>query len=188
MELYVDVNPVTNRIKCWASVSISNNCFKIEVDDTHSVITRPSDFLYLDGKLVEDLEYVLQIARESKDRELNQTCKNKILAGFNHTINGVNYWFSYDYEAQGNFRDARDDLRDGIVEYMPWTVREGGENGPYVRILIDLNIMKEISGTIYRHKNKNISRYRDTLMPLVDKADTPDKVKEVSWESETLPV
>ena len=123
----------------------------------------------------------LEEAKKSKDEELNQACQAAILSGFMHEINGQAYWFSYDYEAQGNFRDGRDILKDGIVTEVPWTVRIGGKNGEYTRIPITLEDMNELTLTIMNHKMNHIGKYRDFLMPLVDGAITVDEIEEITW-------
>lgn len=123
----------------------------------------------------------LKEAKQEKDAELNMECNLAILAGFNHVINEETYWFSYDMEAQGNFRDAKEILSDGIVTEIPWTVRKGGVDGEYTRIPINLDIIKDLSLVIMQHKTEKISKYRDFLMPIVKGADTVEKVKGVKW-------
>lgn len=124
---------------------------------------------------------VLNFAKQRKDAELNKACNEAILAGFTHVINGQTYWFSYDMEAQGNFRDGREILKDGIMTEVPWTVRLGGINGDYARIPITLEIMNELTLKIMEHKTGYISKYRDFLMPLVNGATTPEEVAEIVW-------
>lgn len=124
---------------------------------------------------------LLTQAKKSKDNELNTDCSNAILEGFEHTINGMLYWFSYDSEAQGNFRDAKDVLRDGIVTEIMWTVREGGINGPYTRIPVNNTIMSDLTLVIMQHKNGKISRYRDELLPQVYNATTLAEVSAITW-------
>jgi hypothetical protein len=120
-------------------------------------------------------------AKSKKDIELNKACNESILAGFSHIINGVVYWFSYDMEAQGNFRDAKEMLSDGVVLEIPWTVRLGGVNGEYARIPINLETIKQLSLVIMEHKTKNISKYRDFLMPIVNDAEEIKEVEDVTW-------
>lgn len=142
-----------------------------------SIEERPTDEeLNAARKIVE-----LKSAQMQKDEELNQACQDSILAGFTHVINGQTYWFSYDYEAQGNFRDAKEILSDGVVLAVPWTVRIGGKDGEYSRIEINLEQIKELALVIMEHKLNNISKYRDFLLPIVTGAETPEEVQEVKW-------
>lgn len=119
--------------------------------------------------------------RANKDAELNAKCNEAILAGFTHVINGVTYWFSYDMEAQGNFRDAKEILSDGILAEVPWTVRIGNKDGEYARVPINLAVMNELTIVIMMHKTEKISKYRDFLMPLVEGATTPEELEEIQW-------
>ena len=48
----------------------------------------------------------LEEAREARLAFLLSTTRNKILAGFQHVINGQTYHFSYDEESQSNFAKA----------------------------------------------------------------------------------
>lgn len=137
------------------------------------------------GQWVEDKtkDEFLTEAKEEKDQELNAACKNAILAGFTHEINGQVYWFSYDHEAQGNFRDANFAFADGIITEMPWTVRIGGQDGKYTRIVVDYTTLRQLNLAILRHKSEKIGKYRDFLMPIVESALTVDEVKEVTWDA-----
>lgn len=124
------------------------------------------------------LEEILQEQRILKDRELNDACQEAILAGFKHTINGIEYEFSYDKEAQGNFSDAQSILSDGLIAELLWTVKQDGE---YTRIPINKTIMDELKLVILLHKTSNISKYRDKLMPLVESASSVEEVEAVIW-------
>ena len=48
----------------------------------------------------------LEESRDARLTSLLNSIKNKILAGFQHTINGKAYHFSYDEESQSNFAKA----------------------------------------------------------------------------------
>lgn len=163
---------------------ISDNDFLLYNDGTGEVILRwdselplpPADVLNAVEK-----EQELATTKKAKNEELNNACNLAILEGFTHEINGQVYWFSYDNEAQGNFRDGRDILKDGILTEVPWTVRIGGINGEYTRIPVTLELMNELTLKIMEHKMSKIGKYRDFLMPLVSGATTPEEVAEVVW-------
>jgi hypothetical protein len=156
---------------------------EVEVAEDHPIFSVPfAYFRYVDGQIIKDSDLELTRARQKKDRELNKACMDAILEGFTHEIDGVTYWFSYDTEAQGNFRDAKDMLGDGVVESFPWTVRVGGKYGPYARIPITLAQMKVLAIVIMQHKVNNIGKYRDTLLPIVNSATEVSEVEAVTWE------
>jgi hypothetical protein len=136
------------------------------------------------GETVDDVivQEHLKQAKDAKDKELNLACQQSILSGFTHVIGGITYWFSYDYEAQGNFRDGRDILKDGILPEVPWTVRVGGKDGEYDRIQVNMEIMNELTLAIMNHKMGNIGEYRDVLMPRVKMATTIQEVEAVTWD------
>lgn len=124
-------------------------------------------------------EEILAFYKDMKDRELNKACQDSILAGFTHTIDGVEYFFSYDMQAQTNFGDSRALLNDGIITQVPWTVKQGEE---YARITITKEIMDALTLTILMHKTANISKYRDVLLPLVNKATSLEEIQAVDWD------
>jgi hypothetical protein len=124
-------------------------------------------------------EEILAHYRELKDWELNKACEQSILAGFTHTIDGVEYQFSYDMQAQTNFGDSRALLNDGVISQVPWTVKQDGK---YTRISITKEIMDALTLTILMHKTNYISRYRDELLPRVTNAKTVAEIKAVTWE------
>lgn len=158
---------------------------EIPFDCTDKELPQPNwKPIFQNGDWVETItdEELLDPLKKQKDDELNEACKQAILAGFEHVINGQTYWFSYDMEAQGNFRDGRDILKDGIKTEVPWTVRIGGVDGEYARIPINLAVMNELTLIIMDHKLEKISKYRDELMPLVDAAERPEDLLAVNWE------
>lgn len=169
-------------VQGWGSPRSTDQEIEYDIDDFHPFLMgNPSHYRLVDGVLMKDSEIELQRAKEEKDAELNAACNKAILAGFSYTIDDILYWFSYDMEAQGNFRDAKTILEDGLVEVVPWTVRVGGIDGEYTRIPITLDIINAISIVIVQHKTNNIGRYRDILMPIVKSATTIEGVANVQW-------
>lgn len=180
MEIFLYVEE-DNRISGWSSTPINDVDEPFIVEEDDPVLVNPMIYSLIDGKLVRDDTLILESVRKNKDDELNQSCKDAILAGFNHEINGEVYWFSYDMEAQGNFRDGREVLKDGLVESLPWTVRAGGIDGPYTRIIVNFEIMSELTIAAMMHKTEKISKYRDFLMPIVEGATSVEEIESVKW-------
>jgi hypothetical protein len=166
----------------WGSTNGMEEEIEVEIDDNHPFLNDlPFNYKLINGQIIKDDDLSLRTEKQMKDIELNRACQEAILAGFTHIVNGVTYWFSYDYEAQGNFRDAREVLNDGIVDEIMWTVREDGQYGNYTRIPITLDIMHELTVVIMQHKTDKISKYRDFLMPLVKEATTIEELEAIKW-------
>jgi len=176
IKIYMDVDE-KNRINGWGSTP-SENSVEIEVESDHPVLMAFGRYSYIDGEIVEDPSRLLEEMKAEKDLELSNACKDAILRGFKYEINGVDYHFSFDTEAQLNFQGAERLLKEGLVEEILWTVRKDGE---YIRIAIDSKIMNELAIAILNHKNNNISKYRDFLMPLVNGAETEEEINSITW-------
>jgi hypothetical protein len=131
---------------------------------------------WVEGKPYDD---ILQDAKRRKDSELNSMCQQTIMAGFDHTIEGVVYHFSLDIEAQLNFHGTERLFEKGEIQSIGWTVQRDGN---YERIAIDKPLMDELSGIILLHKDANISKYRDVLMKLVEAATTVEEVEAIHWD------
>lgn len=181
MRIYIDVDE-NKRIDGWSSTPLSENSIEIEVEENHPVLMSYGKYYYIDGELVENLSGLLEDMKVKKDSELNTACRNAILDGFIHRVNGVDYHFSFDTEAQLNFQGAERLLNGGMTQEILWTVRKDGE---YTRIPIDGKIINELVVAILKHKNDNVSKYRDILMPLVESATTIEEVNSISWDSLT---
>lgn len=127
-----------------------------------------------------DASFILTTFKEMKKRELDQKCKEFIIQGFNHEINGILYHFSYDAEAQINFNDGSQVLNQGIITELMWTVYN--PEGQYERIPINKELMNEITNTIILHKQGMISKYRDELLPQVEVATTLEEIENIVWK------
>lgn len=178
--IHTDENGV---IQGWAGIKSMDGEFEVEIEEDHEILrNHPRMFVYKDGKVIKDETVLLNIARENKDAELNTACQKAIIEGFTHKINGQDYWFSFDQEAQSNFQGTRPLLKEGLIQSINWTVRLGGKDGEYTRIPIDVNIMDELTIAILMHKDRNISRYRDELLPLVYKAESLPEINAINWD------
>lgn len=179
--IYIDVNPETKRVEGWGSSPISPNSVMIEIDENHEFMRNSFMFKYINGELVKDDSILLEMAKQRKDEELNRACQQSILNGFTHIIDGIKYHFSFDTEAQLNFQGAERLFTLGVIDEVRWTVHR--EDGSYDRIIIDKKLMDELSAVILKHKNNNISKYRDVLLPMVEKAETIEEVESITWDS-----
>lgn len=164
----------------WSENRSMEEEVEVQLDESHPLFSsRPRMFVYKDGEVFKSSDLELQDAKQKKDLELNRACRESILAGFYHVIDGVQYWFSYDKEAQQNFTDAQAVFADGLVQELKWTVKKDGE---YTRIVINNDIMNELKLVILNHKDSNISKYRDILMPLLNSATTVEEVEAITWD------
>lgn len=177
-KIFICYDPKTNKIHSWGSTPFEENNAEIEVEDNHEILLFPMNYIYSDEKIIRNDFFILEEERKKKDLELNKACNAAIVHGFSHQIEGVEYHFSYDIEAQGNFRDAQTVLGLGIVTEITWTVKKDGE---YARIPITKPIMDELTLVILQHKENNISKYRDFLMPIVNDATTIEEIQQVIW-------
>lgn len=117
--------------------------------------------------------------RKKKEKELSEKCQQEILDGFKYTFNDIEYHFSFDFEAQLNFQGAERILKQGLIQTLKWTVRNGDI---HERIDIDESMMDELTVAILQHKNLNISKFRDELYPLILAANTQEELDEIRWE------
>jgi hypothetical protein len=185
MKIYIDVDDKGVLHGGWGTTPLSDKSIEVEIDENHPLLeSSPRNFLYIDGQIIHSEVLTLNKAKAKKDAELNEMCKQEILSGFIHKIDGIDYWFSFDYEAQSNFQGSRPILKEGIVPAINWTVRLGGKDGEYTRIPVDEKIMDELTVAILVHKDSNISRYRDELLPLAMKAETVEDVEKITWDYE----
>ncbi|MCP3025990.1 DUF4376 domain-containing protein [Halobacillus sp. A5] len=178
MIIYLDMDNETGQVYGWGSSSFNEESVSFDLPRDHDFFNNPMSYKVENGELTRDSSEVLRRYKQNKIIELSKACNSAILAGFFHVIDGVEYHFSYDIEAQVNFGDLNEVLKDGIVDEVTWTVRKDGEQ---IRIPITSEIMKELTVSILMHKQNNISKFRDFLEPQVKDATTIEEVKEITW-------
>lgn len=180
MIIYVDLNE-DGRVKVVGTTPVGSDPLSFEVESlSHPIFDDPSRYKMIDGNLVFDNSDALDKAKANKDFELNQACNDSILSGFDHVINGETYHFSFDTEAQLNFQGVRPLLSEGIVSKVDWTV---SKNGTYHRIPVDKKLMDELTVAILMHKDGNVRKYRNQLLPKVYEATTVEEVNSINWDS-----
>ncbi|PLR72335.1 hypothetical protein CYJ37_12325 [Bacillus sp. UMB0728] len=115
-----------------------------------------------------------------KMAQLDEACNLSIIKGFIHPINGINYLFSCSLSAQANFQGSDALFKDGLITEAEWTV-ENIENGRIERILIDKEMFTSIKLHVFQHINDNISKLRNELQPMVEKAETAYEIDNINW-------
>jgi hypothetical protein len=121
----------------------------------------------------------LDRAKEDKIKELNGLCTNTIYGRFTANIDGVNYLFSNDSEAQANFDKCDRAFEKGYMTEIQWTAYN--EAGEVVRVTINPTNFPAFYMAHLNHIQGNISRFRDELMPLVENATTVEEVENINW-------
>lgn len=180
MIVYVGLNE-DNRVAVIGTTPVGENPIEVEVESlSHPVFEDPLRYKYIDGELVLDSSNDLDRAKAFKDIELNQACNDSILGGFDHTVNGETYHFSFDTEAQLNFQGIRPLLSEGMISQVDWTVTKGDT---YHRIPVDKKLMDELTVAILMHKDGNVRKYRNVLLPKVYEATTVEEVNSINWDS-----
>lgn len=155
------------------------NTQEVEIDTLEpSIMSSFSSYKYIEGNFVKNEEEQLKAIKTMKISQLQQECQKTIEAGFNYNYEGVDYWFSLDAEAQSNFISTYQIMRDGIISEVPWTVKVNNE---YARLVVNVEMMKDLTLLILQHKTNNISKFRDILSPLVEGATSLEEVNSIKW-------
>ncbi|QJT70397.1 hypothetical protein [Microcystis phage MaeS] len=121
----------------------------------------------------------LQHAKELKELELNVKCNEAILGRFKATVDGVEYYFSNDGEAQDNFKLIDKAFDRGWTTEEKWTAYD--EFGNVVRVILTKEKFDPVFYQHMLHIQSNISKFRDVLMPKVKAATTIQEINEIVW-------
>lgn len=152
-----------------------------ELERSVEMLSKNPDEIYKELSVM-DQNLTIEELRRAKDRQLNYLCNQSILEGFTYTIDADSqeYKFNYDVEAQLNFQGAIVLATAGQLTEMEWTARNA--EGNIVRVVLKASDFAKLAGVMVQHKNKNISKYRDELMPQLLAAETKEQVDAVVWE------
>lgn len=131
---------------------------------------------YLQNQLANDN---LEAARSAKQEELNQANNEALVYGYFYTINGVNYRFSFDLEAQSNFMASKSLLEAGKVPTVPWTAYKDGAK----RVRLDLTLanLNDMELAQFNHKNSIVGKYNDLLINHLYIATSEDEINAITW-------
>jgi hypothetical protein len=115
--------------------------------------------------------------KSKKINELDNACKNAILANFTATLNDVDYEFTYDMPSQSRFNGVGILFINNQITEIPWTAYQ---NGKRVRITLTKDDFNVLSLAALAHQNDNVIKYSD-LYVKVNNATTPDEVNQITW-------
>jgi hypothetical protein len=179
MKIYVVTND-QNIVEFWGTTSnrVPGEHI-IEIEDDHPFLKENhSLFVVSQGQLQKSVDLELKKAKISKKKELDQACHDTIMGRFPVDLNGTVYEFSCDLEAQSNFMKADRAFEKGRMTTTGWTAYLNGE---VVRIQLDEALFDIVYTAHLNHILGNISKYRDTLEPIVDEALRVEDVMSVKW-------
>ncbi|QIW88692.1 hypothetical protein P59_095 [Bacillus phage P59] len=173
-------------IEGWSTTpSGADNEVTLTVKKDHAFFTTPFTYYKLvDGGLVYSSDRELLAAKQEKNRELDAICKATILGRFPAIVDGVEYFFSNDIEAQANFEKLDKAFDKGFLTAIPWTCYDA-EGGVH-RIVLTAETFPVVYFAHLNHIQGNIAKYRDILQPMVAEA-TEDELKNIQWEGVEAP-
>lgn len=121
--------------------------------------------------------------KKLKEAQLSYLCTQNINGYFLYTPvqSETAYKFSYDQEAQRNFTDTLLAVTGGAIQEVTWTAHDI-DTMEVVRVTLTAQDFQQLVGVITQHKNGNISKFRDTLMPRVQAATTKQEIDAINWE------
>jgi len=128
---------------------------------------------------IEEMESVLLAAmRKKKLIELTEACNKTILGRFRAVVEGVEYLFSHDAEAQMNFEIADKAFDKNRITEVGWTAYT--LDGELVRLLLTQETFEPVYMKHLEHIQSNIVKLRDYLQPIVETA-TLEELETISW-------
>jgi hypothetical protein len=127
-----------------------------------------------------DKGVLLEQSKSSKIEELERSCDNSIVGGFDYPINGVSYHFSCSLAAQSNFEGTNTLFKEGLIQSAKWTV-VNNETGQTERIELNQETFNSIKLAVFQHIASNVSKLRDILEPQVNTATIQAELDAIVW-------
>lgn len=158
----------------------------VELNDDHEFFNGDIGAYKLVGKeLVKDNSQQLLQTKEAKKAELSLACGECILAGFKAKINGTEYRFSYDKEAQANLAERWQLFQNNMIDSITITAHAITDDS-FKRISVDFKQFATIYLASVKHKEDCISRLHDLLIPMVGNAVTVEQVNDIHWDNQVV--
>jgi hypothetical protein len=136
------------------------------------------DFTINDWVEGKDYQEILEIVKREKLGEMNRKCEEAILGYFKANVDGVEYEFSFDREAQTNFTGTMILFSQGIIDSIEWTA---WKDDVAHRITLSKEQFMQIAGLAFEHKNSKITRLRNELQPQIESCTTVEEVQAITW-------
>jgi len=129
------------------------------------------------GKWVETrpVDEKLAELKAQKLKEMGVACEQSILGYFKYTVNGKEYDFSFDSEAQSNFTGIMTLFTKGLITQIGWTA---WRNGKAERITLDEETFTQIALLGYQQ----IEKLRGEIQARIDECTTIEEVLKIVWE------
>lgn len=128
------------------------------------------------GDLLEEL-------KESKISELSTSCTEDILHGFHTKIDGEVYRVSYDRESQANLQERWALFENEVIQEIKMTVHDEDTNEA-LRVSINKKQFEAIYLDSVKAKEDKISRLRDVLIPMVERAINEKEIELIKWSNQ----
>jgi len=166
MFIYVDID-ADKFVTGWGSSPISENSIKVEIEEDNPFLNgNPYLYQLLEGKLVLNDSVLLNNVKSNKIKELDQLCQQEILGKFVFQVNGIDYSFSCDMEAQANFEKVDRAFERQRITEIGWTCYD--PEGKVVRVVVDSEIFEQLYVAHLTHIQSNIAKFRDYLQQIVE--------------------
>lgn len=123
--------------------------------------------------------------KNNKKEELSTACGECILEGFKAKVNGTEYRFSYDKEAQANLAERWQLFQNNMIDSITITAHAITDDS-FKRITVDFKQFANIYLASVKHKEDCISRLHDLLIPMVDNAVTVEQVNDIHWDNQVV--
>jgi len=121
----------------------------------------------------------LEEAKQRKFAEMDSFCTQGILGYFTAPVKGVDYEFSFDYEAQSNFIGSMTLFTQGLISEIEWTA---WKDGKATRIKISKDEFFNIAMLGYKHKDDKVTKLRNVIEAKINACETIEEVQNISWE------
>ena len=125
-------------------------------------------------------EELLEEDKVSKKQAISQECHNSIVNGFDYTISGKTYHFSYDMEAQTNFQETYQLFQNNVIDGIKWSAKLDGKS---VRLDFNKQNFERLFYQSVKHKQELISKLKDEVEPIIKDVTTKEELDNISWDN-----
>ena len=183
MRIYVELD-TDNVVLGWSS-SYSEGLTEVELPDDHPIIMLNDffgNYVYKDGTLIKNESLELNNLKINIKEELNTTCTNEILSGFDYELTSEKkYHVSYSRNKQQYFEEVKSMFESKIINQVDWEFI----NSYGYTITEKLNELDFLTLYIFASlvKTAKMTKLKEKLYPLVDSKNSRDELLQITWDS-----